>query len=150
MMNKDEILAQEAKLTFESFNNDMALALVEIINEDVKQHYLKKVGIRIVHNGLVVLHFLMNDRKESPWLQRKVKTVIASSHSSLYVYAERDQNPTYHDWIEDSTQAVCGGGFPIIENGKITGAICVSGLDHLDDHEVVVNALQTVLQKITE
>lgn len=147
MMNKTDILAQEATLTFESFNNDMALALAEAINDDVKQHYLKKVGIRIVHNGLVVLHFLMNDRKESPWLQRKVKTVMESGHSSLYVYAERDQNSTYHNWIEDSTQAVCGGGFPIIENGKITGAICVSGLDHLDDHAVIVKALQTVLQK---
>ena len=98
-----------------------------------------------MHNDLLILHYLMDGRKESPWLNRKEKTVLDSGHSSLYICLSSDEVPEYKEWESDEAYAICGGGFPIIENGQVTGAICVSGLEHLDDHGLIVESIEEVL-----
>lgn len=144
-MDKRIVLEQENELQFETFDNDLALKINEVIVERVKNNFSKPVGVQIVYNNLVVLHYLMQGRKESPWLKRKAKTVLDSSHSSLYTYYMKDKNKQYKDWESNELYAICGGGFPIIELGEVKGAICVSGLDHLDDHEVITKSLREVL-----
>lgn len=51
----------------------------------------------------------------------------------------------YKEWESSELYAICGGGFPIIKQNEVKGAICVSGLDHLDDHEVIIESLRKVL-----
>ena len=145
IMDKVEILEQEQTLQFEAFTHDMGLEIAQRIVKKVKEQAPKPVGIRIVHNGLLILHYLMDGRKESPWLNRKEKTVLDSGHSSLYTYLFMDEVPEYKEWESDEEYAICGGGFPIIENGKVTGVICVSGLEHLEDHRLIVESIEEVL-----
>lgn len=143
-----QVLEQEATLQFEEFKHDDALNLALLINEEVKNNYDKPVGIRVVHHGLEVFHFLMNERKRpATWLVRKEKTVADSGHSSLYTFLMQDEEPKFKEWAQDDSYAVCGGGFPLIENGTVTGAICVSGLEHWDDHAVIVKCLKQYLDK---
>jgi uncharacterized protein (UPF0303 family) len=129
-MNKVEVLEQEQTLQFEAFTHDIGLEIAQRVIKKVKGLAGKPVGIRIVHNDLLILHYLMDGRKESPWLNRKEKTVLDSGHSSLYTYLFIDEVPEYKSG-EREEYAICGGGFDHREQ-KVTGAICVSGLDHLE------------------
>ncbi len=143
----EEVIQHEKTLQFEKFEHDDALNLGLIINDYVKNNFDLPVGIRVVHHGLLVFHFLMNERKrEATWLVRKENTTISSGHSSLYVALNAD-NEEYENWISDDTHAICGGGFPIIEQKEVTGAICVSGLEHNEDHQVIIHALSKYLNK---
>ncbi|WP_430612614.1 heme-binding protein [Enterococcus sp. DIV0876] len=146
-MDFDELLDQERRLQFTYFDNDFALQIAAEINDYVTKTYSKPVGIKITHRGLPVLRFLMNGRKESPWLERKETTVLDSGHSSLYTFYQKEQNPLFAQWEHDSRYAICGGGFPIMEKGIVTGAICVSGLDHMEDHQIIVHVLTKKLAK---
>ncbi|OTN76406.1 hypothetical protein A5886_001483 [Enterococcus sp. 8G7_MSG3316] len=144
-MDFDELLEQERRLQFRFFDNQLALRIAEEINDHVTKTYPRPVGIKITHRGLPVLRFLMNGRKESPWLERKETTVLDSGHSSLYTFYQKDQIPLFAQWAQDSRYAICGGGFPIVENGVVTGAICVSGLDHMEDHQIIIHVLTKLL-----
>jgi uncharacterized protein (UPF0303 family) len=144
-MDKVEILEQEQRLQFGAFTHDMGLEIAQRVIKKVKELATKPVGIRIRHNGSLVFYYLMDGRKESPWLNRKEKTVLDSGHSSLYTYLFLDEVPEYKEWESDEAYAICGGGFPIIENGKVTGVICVSGLEHLEDHRLIVESIEEVL-----
>ncbi|MFV0394368.1 MAG: heme-binding protein [Coprobacillaceae bacterium] len=146
-MNKEIVLKQEKELQFQKFMYVDAWNLTEIIINNVKSNYEKPVGVRIVYNDVVVMHYLMDGKRDSDWLERKVKTVLESNHCSLYTFLTMDENPIFEKWSSDEQYAICGGGFPIIEEGVVKGAICVSGLAHLDDHEVLINALDSYLNK---
>jgi uncharacterized protein (UPF0303 family) len=144
-MDKVELLKQEQTLQFGAFTHDMGLEIAQRIIKKVKQLAGKPVSIRIVHNNLLILHYLMDGRKESPWLNRKEKTVLDSGHSSLYTFLFMDEVPEYKEWESSEEYAVCGGGFPIIEGGQVTGVICVSGLEHLEDHRLIAESMEEVL-----
>lgn len=89
----------------------------------------------------------MDGRKESSWLDRKVRTVIESGHSSLWTFYKKEIDGTYKQWEDDDRYAICGGGFPIIEQDIVVGAICVSGLEHKDDHDIIVQVLKQRLNE---
>ena len=97
-MDKVELLEQEKTLQFGAFTHDMGLEIAQRIIKKVKGLAGKPVGIRVVHNDLLILHYLMDGRKESPWLNRKEKTVLDSGHSSLYTYLFMDEVPEYKEW----------------------------------------------------
>lgn len=145
-MDLETVNKQEAELVFQEFTSDMALNLAQSINEETKKQYDKPVGIHIFYDDKTILHFLMEGRKEAPWLFRKRKTVLESGHSSLYVFFNSEKD-AYKNWLENPEHAICGGGFPINVKGEIRGAICVSGLDHLDDHQLIIDGINKLLQK---
>ena len=97
-MDKVELLKQEQTLQFGAFTHDMGLEIAQRIIKKVKGLAGKPVGIRVVHNDLLILHYLMDGRKESPWLNRKEKTVLDSGHSSLYTFLFMDEVPEYKEW----------------------------------------------------
>lgn len=132
-------LMEESLYSFENFSHEQALILGVKAQQIVKEENLKAVGIRIVYKDLLVFQYLMDGKKEDNWLKRKAKTVLDSGHSSYYVYCHQED---YQTWIDDESYAICGGGYPIIENGQCVGAICISGLKHGDDHELIVRILK--------
>lgn len=145
-MTIEELVRQEEQLKFDRFDHELALAITLEIIDQVKTNFDKPVGIRVYYEDKTVVHYLMNGRKASPWLDRKVKTVMESGHSSLYPFLLSGSHEGYAKWVDDPTHAICGGGFPIIVQGELKGAICVSGLDHLADHQVIINVLERVLK----
>lgn len=143
-MNEEEVVNQEQTLVFKEFTHDFGLRFgLEIINY-IQSHHLKSVGVRIVYKDLLVFQYLMDGKKEDMWLKRKARTVLESGHSSYYTFLHQDQ---YASWVNHDDYAVGGGGFPIIENNKVVGAICVSGLKHDEDHLLIVNTLKRLLEE---
>lgn len=70
------------------------------------------------------------------WIQRKINTVYAIRHSSLFLRAhiEGEIQQRLHIKNHLGDLAVCGGGIPILQNGSVKGIILVSGLPHYEDH----------------
>lgn len=138
-----KVLDEERRLQFNNFNNDSAWTIAQSVISIIKRKQLKSVGIRIEYDGQTILHYLMNDKKDSNWLDRKVKTVLESKHCSLYTFLSEE----YEEWNGDENYAICGGGFPIIEDGKVRGVIAVSGLEHIEDHKIIIEVLENFFNK---
>ncbi len=146
-MNKELVIKQEEQLRFKKFNNRDALTIAMSIIERAENEGLKPIGIKVVYNGSLIFHYLMDGKNDSPWLDRKVKTVLESGHCSLYTYYHYEEKEEYQIWAKSEEYAVCGGGFPIIEGDEVKGAFCVSGLDHMEDHCMITEALENYLMK---
>lgn len=136
-MKKDFI--EDDKVLLENFHHGLSLDFAIKAQQIVKEEKLKPIGIRITYHDLLVFQYLMDGKKEDNWLKRKERTVLESGHSSYYVYCHQDD---YASWINDDRYAICGGGYPIIENNECVGAICISGLKHEDDHHLIIRILK--------
>lgn len=136
---KDQILIQEQQFTFENFTYDDALQVALNIINDAKKIYSKPVRVRITIDGDLVVQIIMDGKTGSEWLDRKERTVKDFGHSSLYTSLALTEKE-----LEAATNAgcyaLCGGGMPFTVSGK-KGIICVSGLDHIDDHMLLINNL---------
>ena len=143
-MNKKDILQQEHELVFESFQHAFGLKFGLELIDYIQSHQLKSVGVRIVYKGLVIFQYLMDGKSEDIWLKRKERTVIESGHSSYYTFLHQDQ---YSTWIDNDNYTLGGGGFPITENQQVVGAICISGLKHDEDHQLIVEILRELLKE---
>lgn len=144
MTSPEELSEEEKTLQFKHFANEDALVFANGAVAAAKKLGTKPITLRVELNGQVILEFWMTGRDHAGWLARKVHTVLETGHASLWTFQHQDEQP-YHDWLKDETQAVCGGGFPLVIGGKLRGALAVSGLDHQDDHRVLVAALKATL-----
>lgn len=143
----ETLLKQEKTFQLTDFTHADALFVLNHIVDKVKETAPKPVTVHIEYDGLVVAHYLMDGRGDSDWVARKIKTVMESQHSSLYVFRKNEDKGDYENWVEDPSYAVCGGGFPILINNQVRGCIVVSGLEHHEDHRVIVNALEHLLKQ---
>ena len=78
------------------------------------------------------------------WVQRKINTVNAISHSTLYLRAVLDKGAYAELALNNhiGELAACGGGVPVLKEGKIYAIIIVSGLPHEEDHAVIMNSFK--------
>ena len=134
-MNKEDVLKLEEELSFDHFDAEDAYC---IGNEIVKKTS-KPVRIRIILNGDIVFQYLMPGKKGVEWLDRKQNTVERYHHSTYYVFLDQEERHVYDE--NDSTIAICGGGFPLIIKGELRGCVIVSGLAHDEDHQLIINTL---------
>lgn len=140
----NELLQVEQEYNFNDFTNEDALLFGLSVIEIIKQEKLKNIRIRVTRNEDIIFQYLMDGKKGEQWLNRKEQTVLKSKHSSLYVYNHQEN---YNDMVDNDNYAVCGGGFPLIEKGIITGVFCISGLDHLTDHKLIIRGLEMVKER---
>lgn len=136
---------QEERFQFFSFSREDALALGLSLVEHAKP-FKKGVAIAIEVAGLRLFQHVTEGaaKHNVDWLQRKVNTVCQFGKSSLRVWAEFEQAGLTMEGerLAPMDFAMCGGGFPLIVRGVgQVGVIAVSGLPHLDDHQVIVDAL---------
>ena len=153
-MTVEELLAvlelQEDVLQFSHFTNRDAWELgTLIVGEAMKRNFPVAVSIRL-NNGFNVFQHgcdganLVHER----WLKRKYNTVKVKEMSTLRAYTWlQAQGQTLEDWYMDPKEyAACGGGFPIrIEEVGVIGAICVSGLEHVANHDLIVKCVSRYL-----
>ncbi len=148
----EELAWQEAQLTFEHFDLEDAYALGTKLRKKAVEVPLS-IAVRIVLNGLIVYQtFLPGTGMENDfWMNLKYATVAQSHKSSLRTAAERELLGITEPWQEDeNSHAFCGGGFPLIVGGVYSGAVVVSGLPHVQDHELVVQAITEYLREQAE
>ncbi|MFT8318737.1 MAG: heme-binding protein [Sporolactobacillus sp.] len=144
-MIKPKILEQqEDNLRFTTFDHTLALRFAECVDAIITREHEKPVAVCVTLDGQTILDYRTTGRQGSGWLARKVRTVLAAKHSSMYTYLHRLEKP-YQEWVQDPQYAVCGGGFPLHVANVLRGVLAVSGLNHEDDHRVLVEALETVL-----
>ena len=142
-MLKEELLKIEEECSFSSFKQEYGLLIGEELVKWAKENYKYKMGIRIQYDGLLLFQYLMPMKNEDLWLKRKERMVYESGHCSYYSFLNHE---VPHD-NTDPDYIIMGGGFPIIVNGEIHGTICVSGLKHEDDHQVIVDAIRRLKEK---
>ena len=82
------------------------------------------------------------------WLKAKAKTVDMTQKSSLrfWIDVQLSGSSAESKRMPEREYACCGGGFPLtVRNAGVIGTICVSGLPHLEDHKLIVDALEEYL-----
>lgn len=137
---------QEEKYVFDSFSREDAWKLGGMLLEAAKK-YEGGVAVGIVLNGLKVFQFVTEGatKHNTEWLDRKVNMVTQMHKSSLAVYCDYELKgiTLEGERLNPMNFALCGGGFPLTVKGVgVVGAIAVSGLPHLDDHQVMIDALE--------
>ncbi len=141
---------QEEILQFTHFTNDDAWELGKLMVGEAKKRELA-VGIMIRRsNGFTVFAHMMDgttiDNRE--WLNRKFNTVMRMEVSTLefYMYLQNSGNTMESKFMDEMTYACVGGGFPLrVEDAGLVGAICVSGLNHVQDHDFIIKCLSKYL-----
>ena len=122
-----------------TMTNEIALQFGLTVIEIVKKKALNPVRIRVVLDGDVVFQYMMEGKKGDEWLDRKQRTVERTHRSSLDVF---NHSYDYKELLDDHRYAVCGGGYPIIIDGVYRGTFIVSGLEHTQNHQLIVDALK--------
>lgn len=143
-MENTNLLESEKSLVFKKFSHTDALNFGLKAIEMIEKLNQKPIRIRVKYNNDIVFQYLMDGKVGETWLDRKEKTVLEAKHSSLYVYYHPELYPQMQ---ENDAYALCGGGFPLIENDEIKGVFCISGLKHYEDHDLIISVLKTMLNK---
>lgn len=153
-MTVEELLAilemQEEVLQFNHFTNSDAWMVGNSIALEAERRGLPvAISIRL-NNGFTVFQYAANGTNldNERWMQRKFNTVKVKEMSSLRAYTTLKANDqTLEDWAMTSAEfAICGGGFPIrIEEVGVIGAILVSGLEHVADHDLIIKCISKYL-----
>ena len=133
----EKLKQQEQDLRLASFDLEDAYTLGTMLREAGKKEP-EPIAVRVVLDDLAVYQSFLpgTGLSNSQWMDRKYATVCHSRHSSLRAAVEREP------WQSDEEQfAFCGGGFPLVVDGKFRGAVIVSGLPHLDDHRCLTDTL---------
>ncbi|PWN49497.1 hypothetical protein IE53DRAFT_388273 [Violaceomyces palustris] len=154
----DLITRQESELILPRFDDRLAFELGCQIRQDfLSQFDPSSSGIVIsidLFNGHRLFSASVGDsRSVGPdnwdWIRRKLNTVTRFSKSSFLVGRTRVLKGKDLDGL-GSDYAAHGGSFPIrvrgVETGPI-GAVTVSGLAQEEDHRLVVEAIQKIIDK---
>ena len=79
--------------------------------------------------------------KNEMWVNRKINTVRATSHSTLYSRAVMEKTGAYQELGLENHMgelAICGGGVAIRKGDQVVAVVIVSGLPHEDDHNLIM------------
>lgn len=142
----ESCLEQERKYTFESFSKRDALRLGLMIDGQSAK-YGQPVSIKITVNGLVVFSYCQDGATKSniEWGLRKQRIVELEEMCSLRhrVWMEMTDSTWESRKLEPNMYSEHGGGFPIrIKDTGVIGTITVSGLPHLEDHQLIIDGLE--------
>ncbi len=141
---------QEEILQFTHFTNADAWELGNIIVAEAKRReQAVAVSIRL-NNGMTVFQYMFDGKNltNEKWISRKFNTVRETETSSLYLYTKLEKTGrTMADiYMDENEYANSGGGFPIrVEEVGVIGAIIVSGLNHVADHDLIIKCLSKYL-----
>ena len=146
----DEVEAQEARLVFNSFDEQTAWDLGVALRDAGLAAGLP-IAISIRRNGQELFHAALPGASadNDGWLARKSAVVDRYGRSSLRVGEEfrvRGESFDENSRLDVADFAAHGGAFPVLVRGTgCVGSVAVSGLPQLEDHRLVVETLEAVL-----
>ena len=146
----EELLAQEAELQFQRFDNDTALALGQALVAAARAESLAvTVDVRRGEQQLFHAALAGTAADNDVWIERKNRVVRRFGHSSLYVGLLLGLEGTSIEekfLVDPTLYAAHGGAFPVIvRHVGMVGTVTVSGLPQAEDHRLVVAVLRDVL-----
>lgn len=145
-----EVIHEEEYYRFDAFSYEDAIRLSQEIFRIAEN---QNVGIcyQIIVDGFHVIRGFLTGTDESniSWLEKKKNTVLKSRKSSLRCGMEAELCGRVEPWQSDTEcYVIRGGGCPIwLENGTFVGAVCISGLQHQEDHKMAMKALKSYWMK---
>jgi uncharacterized protein (UPF0303 family) len=145
-----ELAAQEERLQFDRFDNEIALALGQRMLAAAQERALPVV-ISVRRNGQRLFHAALpgTSPDNDAWIDRKSRVVDRYGHSSFYIgtlYREAGDTFENKSRLDLDLYAAHGGVFPIILRGTgPIGTVGVSGLPQVEDHAFVVEQLSAFL-----
>ncbi len=131
MLTVEELRKQEERYHFTFFNHPYAYDLA-----------MEILGIRIQLGGLVVFQYLMDKKDEAKWLRKKERIVQNAGVGFMLAAALQEESGMYEELSDYSQYCPEPGGFPIVVNVELVGSVCVLGLPELEDHELLIEALE--------
>lgn len=143
---QDETFDEQARrVTLPAFNADIARKLGDIaVNLAFRRNL--PVAVSVVHPSHALFYCALegSSADNSQWIRRKENTVFHFGKSSLEVgrmFEHEEWSLASHGLsVQDYT--LYGGGVPLrVAHAGIVGAMSVSGLDHVKDHQLVIEAL---------
>jgi uncharacterized protein (UPF0303 family) len=146
----DELEAQESRLVFDRFDEQTAWDLGVALRQAGLAAELP-IAISIRRNGQQLFHAALpgSSADNDGWLARKSAVVDRYGRSSLRVGEEfrvRGESFDEDSRLDVTLFAAHGGAFPILVRGTgCIGTVAVSGLPQLEDHQLVVEALEAAL-----
>jgi len=148
-----ELLAQEAAVVLPEFNNAIAFAIGTFLTNAALARALPiAIEIRLGEWTIYKAALSGSAIKNDGWIARKARVVELTHHSSLYerVKAEEDGADWYlKHGVSETTHAAYGGGIPLIDrDGEFHGALLVSGLPQVEDHNFAIETLKSYLAQL--
>ncbi|MFF1375863.1 heme-degrading domain-containing protein [Streptomyces sp. NPDC058308] len=143
----DELTAQEARLVLPRFTHDDAWSLGTLLVELARERRAP-VAIDIRRGGQQLFHAALpgSTPDNDAWIDRKRRVVERYGCSSLLVGTRfRAKGTTFEasSRLDPDVYAAHGGAFPIaVEGAGVIGTVVVSGLPQVEDHALVVEALE--------
>ncbi|MFD0225278.1 heme-degrading domain-containing protein [Streptomyces hirsutus] len=149
----EELEEQERRLVFRRFTHEDAWALGSLLVETARERQAP-VAIDIHRSGQQLFHAALpgSAPDNDAWIARKRRVVERYGSASYLVGARhRAKGTTFEESsrLDPDTYAAHGGSFPItVEGAGVIGAVTVSGLPQLEDHRMVVEALERFLAQL--
>lgn len=148
----EQCLQEEQKYTFPSFCRDHVWELGKDLVA-AGQEAAGPLAFEIDLNGVTVFRYFSagTGAYHGQWLDRKRRMVQLTEKSSLRVGIElhlAGETMEESMRLDPATHAACGGGFPIrLEGGCVIGFIGASGLSDIEDHNVIIKALERYFRR---
>jgi uncharacterized protein (UPF0303 family) len=145
-----ELEDQERRLVLKQFTHDDAWALGSLLVELARSRNAP-VAIDIHRGGQQLFHAALpgSTPDNDAWIDRKRRVVERYGCSSYLVGSRfRAKGTTFEDSsrLDPDVYAAHGGAFPItVEGAGVIGTVVVSGLPQVEDHALVVEALERFL-----
>lgn len=147
----EELESQERHLVFRQFSHEDAWALGSLLVELARERQAP-VAVDIRRAGQQLFHAALpgSTPDNDAWIDRKRRVVERYGASSYLVGARlRAKGTTFEESsrLDPDLYAAHGGAFPItVEGVGVIGSVTVSGLPQLQDHRMVVEALEIFLK----
>ena len=143
---RDTCAQQEALLRFESFDNQTAWELGNLMVAELKRRDLKVCVAIWSLTGYVLFQYAAAGTtvNNQNWMRRKFNTVRLMEKSSLAARAaaELSGEGVEQAGLDPREYVFCGGGFPIrLKSGELVAVALASGLPDTEDHAFLVEAL---------
>ncbi|GAA0906887.1 heme-degrading domain-containing protein [Streptomyces thermoalcalitolerans] len=148
----EELEAQERRLVLPRFTHDDAWELGCLLVEMARERQAP-VAVDIHRAGQQLFHAALpgSTPDNDAWIARKRRVVERYGSSSYLVGARfRAKGTTFEESsrLDPDRYAAHGGSFPLhVEGAGVIGAVTVSGLPQLEDHRMVVEALERFLAR---
>ncbi|ELV8555285.1 heme-degrading domain-containing protein, partial [Vibrio fluvialis] len=148
-----EIAQQEEALQLSHFNHDVAWQLGCALKQMAESQQVA-VAIEVYGFGQTLFQYAMPGTcaDHLDWMRRKRNSVLRYGRSSYYLSlynAQKQREFEMQPHIDAAEYCAHGGSFPIrIAGSGLVGAVTVSGLAQLEDHQMVSNALQSLLPEL--
>jgi len=123
---------------FKEFTHKQALNIGLDALRIVSERQLRRIGVRIVIDDILVFQYLMDGKNEDNYLKGKENVVKETEKSSMYVYEYSEE---YNHLLNDVRYCVNGGAIPIIINQQVRGSISISGMTQELDHSLALEVL---------